>query len=276
MQNQQNQIEIVIPVGGNQQDQNTPLTTNVNEPIEPPRNQVLERSPTSIPLSNSPLALLAQNNVMRLIEDYQAGERNRENYYLGNALEILRPFQDNFFYTLVGAAESLVDVHEQIGHRIGCVGNKLKFLYSLVASQLLFIPCISQMVYCNTELKPEKEICDGINVLVPFASYVVLMAFAHVAKNYSNFNAIRESERVERREDTTTNLIAEFVNVVPGRVNEGVALQAVQVDTQISQREGGGNLRPDTTRVSLDTALRINQEQNQVIDPFSSSRARSL
>lgn len=264
----QNQIQIAITVGENQQGQ-----TNENELIEPLGNQVSVSPPVSI----IDLALMAQNNVNILIEDHQDNERIRENY-IGNALEILRPFQDNFFYTLVGAAESLVDVHEQIGHRFGLVGNKLKFLYSIVASQLLFVPSVCSIAYCSTELnKPEKEICNGSMSVVPVASYVALMAFAHVAKNYSNFNAIRESEGVERRENTTTNLgpsaTAEFVNVVLVRVNEGggpaeeVASQAFQVGAPISQRRD--NLDPDTTRVSPNTALRINQEGDN-------SGARSL
>lgn len=267
----QNQIQIAIPVGENQQGQ-----TNENELIEPPGNQVSVNPPVSI----IDLSLMAQNNVNILIEDHQDNERIRENY-IGNALEILRPFQDNFFYTLVGAAESLVDVHEQIGHRFGLVGNKLKFLYSFVASQLLLVPSVCSIAYCSTELKPEKEICNGSMSVVPVASYVALMAFAHVAKNYSNFNAIRESEGVERRENTTTNLepsaTAEFVNVVSVRVNEGggpaeeVASPAVQVGAQILPRVN--NLQPSTTRVSLDTALGINQQPNQEGD---TSRARSL
>ncbi len=61
-----------------------------------------------------------------------------------------------------------------------------------------------------------------------------------------------------------------------GGPSEEVALPAVQVGAQISQRRD--NLHPDTTRVSLDTALRINQEQNQeqnqVRAPFP--RAQSL
>lgn len=195
------------------------VAIEIESQTAPPRNQVSENYPDSIPLSNTPLALEAQDTVNRLIREYQNEERIRENY-IGNALEILRPIQDNFFYTLVGASSSLIDVHEQIGHRIGFVGNKLIILYTIVGCALSVISNAVALAYCIAKPKSEMEICNSQEYpFAPTASYIALITFAHIAKKYSNFNAIRESREEEQRENMTTSqeprATAEFAHIIP-------------------------------------------------------------